>query len=70
MILLLTACLLAEPSHCAEFRLAGDRKLPGDGPLVCLLTAQTQLADWRRSHPAYAVTGWRCVRAALIEVPA
>lgn len=55
--LVVTACLAADPSLCA------DRLLPTPGPLTeaaCLAGAEARIAAWIALHPDLTPGDWRC----------
>ncbi|WP_102110327.1 hypothetical protein [Oceaniglobus roseus] len=50
------ACLEAQMSTCRK-----EQLLFSDVPLmVCMLQAQTQLAQWSESHLGWKITRWTC----------
>ncbi|MCJ2128763.1 hypothetical protein [Methylobacterium sp. E-045] len=58
MLILLSICLAAQPSHCKEDRISLSYE--ATNPFICLRTAQSALATWQESHPEWHVTRWRC----------
>lgn len=62
MIIVLSACLIAEPSTCKDF------KVPLDGDMdttQCAMSAPPFFARWSEEHPAWRVKKWRCTPAGL-----
>ncbi|GJD89111.1 hypothetical protein BHAOGJBA_2637 [Methylobacterium hispanicum] len=59
MFILLSICLLAQPSTCKEDKI--DLSFEARSPFVCLRNAQSALATWQESHPEWHVARWRCV---------
>ncbi len=58
MILLLSICLVAQPSTCREDRI--QLAYESTNPFLCLRTAQSSLATWQAAHPEWHVERWRC----------
>ncbi|SDM50000.1 hypothetical protein SAMN05216360_102266 [Methylobacterium phyllostachyos] len=65
MLLLLSICLVAQPSTCREDRI--EMSSGASSPFVCLRNSQSALAVWQASHPEWHVERWRC--AAKGSVP-
>lgn len=55
--LVLTVCLLSEPAKCHDERL---RVLDADVTLLQCMMTIPDLVSWRRQHPGWRVSGWRC----------
>jgi hypothetical protein len=56
--LVLTVCVLANPTNCREEHLYFESR----GSLFqCMMLAPTQIAKWSETHPAVKVTRWQCV---------
>ncbi|MGU3360975.1 hypothetical protein ACLBWX_11630 [Methylobacterium sp. M6A4_1b] len=58
MLILLSICLLAQPSECREDKI--DLSFEARSPTVCLRNSQSALAKWQEEHPEWHVTKWRC----------
>lgn len=58
MLILMSVCLLSEPATCREERI--DLSYEATSPVVCLRNAQSALAAWQETHPAWHVAKWRC----------
>ena len=57
LVLILTVCSLASPSHCNEARL----QFTADESLTqCMMQAQPYMAQWAGEHPDARITRWRC----------
>lgn len=58
MLLLLSACLIAQPATCR------DEQIPVGGgaanAFICLRNSQSVLAQWQDEHPEWHVEKWRC----------
>ncbi|TVQ56158.1 MAG: hypothetical protein EA355_07950 [Rhodobacteraceae bacterium] len=59
MELIVVACLISAPERCAEHRLLLD--IHGLDPAQCVYSSPIRVAQWSIQHPAWRVTGWRCV---------
>ncbi|MCB5204945.1 hypothetical protein LH464_20995 [Neorhizobium sp. T786] len=56
--LVLTVCVLANPSNCRTEHLYFESQ----GSLFqCMILAPTQIAKWSESHPAVRIVRWKCV---------
>ena len=66
MLMLLSVCLIAEPSRCYEERIPVSYENPN--PFVCLRNSQATLAKWQGDHPDWTIKKWRC--AAKDNLPA
>ncbi|MDP9836318.1 hypothetical protein J2T09_001062 [Neorhizobium huautlense] len=55
--LILTVCLLANPTSCREEHLLFESR----GSLFqCMILAPTEIAKWSEEHPALLIKRWRC----------
>jgi hypothetical protein len=62
MTIILSACLIADPRQCKDFR------LPLDGEMTttsCAMNAPPFFAQWSEEHPAWRVMRWKCQPAGL-----
>ena len=55
--LVLTVCLVAEPSSCRTEHLYFER---GGGLMQCTVMAPPEIARWSEAHPKFRVARWRC----------
>jgi hypothetical protein len=56
--LVLTVCLLANPSNCRDEHLYFESR----GSLVqCMLLAPAEIAKWTEQHPGRKVVKWKCL---------
>jgi len=56
--LVLTVCLLANPSSCRTEHLYFESR----GSLVqCMILAPAEIAKWSGNHPSLKITRWTCV---------
>jgi hypothetical protein len=60
MLILMSICLLADPSSCREERLSFSFEEPN--AMACLVRSQETIAEWQRSHPEWRIDRWRCVQ--------
>ncbi len=58
MLILLSVCLLTQPTNCREDRI--QLSYEATSPFMCLRHAQSALATWQASHPEWHVERWRC----------
>jgi len=63
--ILLTACLIGEPSTCREHKIALH---PGVSLTQCLMTAPPHLAQWSQEHPGWHVERWQCGNASRQDI--
>ncbi|GGD36456.1 hypothetical protein GCM10011335_44320 [Aureimonas glaciei] len=55
--LVLSVCLLADPTSCEEQRLSYESR----GTLAqCMMLSTPYVADWAGNHPKWKVVGWKC----------
>lgn len=65
MTIILSACLIADPSQCKNFRLP----ISGDmDSLRCAMSAPPHFAKWMEEHPAWRVMRWKCVPASENDI--
>ncbi|MBB3238449.1 hypothetical protein [Phyllobacterium endophyticum] len=55
--LVLTICLLSDPTSCREERLHFESR---GGLHNCMFLAPTEIAKWSGDHPKVKVVRWRC----------
>jgi hypothetical protein len=54
--LLIAACLTS--GECRDFALLYDSREVS--MMTCLVSGQTELAQWQTSHPEWQIIRWRC----------
>lgn len=67
MTIILSACLVAEPSKCKDFRIPLEVSEPMD-VTRCAVQAPPYFAQWSEEHPAWQVRKWRCQPASLNDI--
>lgn len=55
--IILSACLIAHPEQCREFKIQTDFKMPAK---YCTMAAQPVVAQWAGDHPQWQVGRWSC----------
>lgn len=55
--LVLTICLVSNPSSCREERLHFENR---GNLLNCMFLAPAEIAKWTEEHPKLRVTRWKC----------
>ena len=55
--LVLTICLISDPSSCREEHLHFENK---GNLLNCMFLAPMEIAKWSEEHPKLRVVRWRC----------
>jgi hypothetical protein len=55
--ILLTVCLIGDPSQCRDHRIA---LTPGTTLVQCLMAAPPHIAQWSEDHPGWHVERWQC----------
>lgn len=66
MWILLSVCLVAEPTDCREERIRWSFERAGSQ--ACFVTSQQAIAEWQGSHPLWRVARWRCVARGSLPV--
>lgn len=67
MLVVMTICLLSAPQSCREERLSFSYE--DASYMGCIVHAQSTLAEWQQSHPAWRINRWRCVPRNAVDVP-
>ena len=62
MTIILSACLVADPNQCKDFRLPLDVDMDSTH---CAMSAPPYFAKWMDDHPAWQVVRWTCVPASV-----
>ena len=57
MELVLTVCLLADPSKCEERSIG---LYPDMTAMACVMQGQPQIATWAETHPGLSIERWTC----------
>ena len=60
MTIVLSACLIANPGQCKDFRVPIDVDMD---PGKCTMVAPPYFAQWADEHPAWRVMRWKCLPA-------
>jgi hypothetical protein len=55
--LVLTVCLLANPTECRTEHLHFESR---GSPTQCMFLAPPEIAKWTEEHPAFKVVRWKC----------
>lgn len=56
--LVVSVCLLANPSQCKEVSLVYLAE--GTTPMQCMMASPTEIARWSESHPKWFARKWAC----------
>ncbi|MFA5949480.1 MAG: hypothetical protein WC807_04290 [Hyphomicrobium sp.] len=67
MTIILSACLVAEPNQCKDFRIPLDVSEQMDVG-QCAVAAPPYFAQWSEEHPAWRVRRWKCQPAGLNDI--
>ena len=59
MLILMSVCLLADPTSCREERIGFS--FEEASPFACVVHSQGAIASWQKDHPEWRVSEWRCV---------
>lgn len=59
--LLMTVCLLSDPSRCKDVPLTYSAEHLT--PMQCMMGAQPEIAKWIDSHPKWTLKRWTCQKA-------
>ena len=60
--IILSACLIADPGQCREFKIQTDFQMPAK---YCTMAAQPIVAQWAGEHPQWEIKGWSCQPSTL-----
>lgn len=58
--IILSACLIADPNQCKDFKIPLDASTDGMDPQSCAMLAPPYFAQWASEHPAWQVRRWKC----------
>ena len=64
MTIILSACLIAEPSQCKDFKIPLNIAESMDTN-QCAIQAPPYFAQWAEDHPAWRVMKWKCQPAGM-----
>lgn len=67
MLILLSVCLLSNPTSCHEERL--NFSFERVSAMGCMVHSQAVIAEWQQGHPAWQVQRWRCAAPGSIAIP-
>jgi|APFEC2959095171_1045051.scaffolds.fasta_scaffold28232_2 hypothetical protein len=62
--IILSACLIANPSHCRDFKIPLDAEVGMDS-MRCAMAAQPHFAKWNEEHPQWRIKRWKCQTASM-----
>ena len=65
IIIVISACLIADPSVCKDHRVPLLRNID---PAQCAQDALPHFAGWAAAHPAWTIKRWRCTTASVEEL--
>jgi hypothetical protein len=60
--IILSACLIADPGQCREFKIQTDFQMPAK---YCTMKAQPVVAQWSGEHPQWEIKAWSCQPSSL-----
>ena len=63
--IVISACLIADPSVCKDHRVPLLRNID---PAQCAQDALPHFAGWAAAHPAWTIKSWRCTTASVEEL--
>ena len=55
--IILSACLIANPKQCQDFKIQVDFQMPAK---YCPVRAQPVVAQWAGDHPQWQIERWKC----------
>jgi hypothetical protein len=55
--IVLSACLIADPKQCRDFKIETDFQMPAK---YCTMRAQPVVAQWSGEHPQWQIKNWSC----------
>jgi len=64
MTIILSACLVADPNQCKDFRLPLDVQMDST---QCTMSAPPYFAQWMEDHPKWQVRRWKCQPGSLSD---
>ena len=67
MLILLSVCLLSNPSSCHEERL--NFSFEHVSSMACMMRSQFAIAEWQQGHPDLQVKRWRCSSPRALSIP-
>lgn len=60
--IILSACLIADPQQCRDFRIPLDIDMD---TLRCAMAAPPYFAKWVEEHPQWRIRRWKCQPASM-----
>ena len=63
--IVISACLIADPSVCKDHRVPLLRNID---PAQCAQDALPHFAAWAAAHPAWKIKRWRCTTTSVEEL--
>ena len=63
--IVISACLVANPNVCKDYRVP---LADGVNSQRCLLEAQPHLPRWAEAHPRWQIKSWRCARGDFHDI--
>ena len=65
IIIVISACLIADPSVCKDHRVPLLRNI---APNHCMQSAPPHFARWAAANPDWTIKRWRCTTASVEEL--
>ena len=65
MFVILTVCLMSNPTNCKEERV--QQSVEERSPVSCVVEGQSTVAVWQTQHPAWHVDKWKCVPKSRLD---
>ncbi len=62
---ILSACLIADPNQCRDFKIPVDFKMPAK---YCTAAATPVCARWANEHPQWQIKRWKCQSSTLNDI--
>ena len=63
--IILSACLVADPNQCKDFKIPVDFKMPAK---YCTAAAAPVCAQWANEHPQWQIKRWMCRPASVNDI--
>jgi hypothetical protein len=65
LAIIVSACLIADPNECRDFKIPVDFKMPAK---YCAMAAAPVYAQWAKEHPQWEIKRWKCQSATLNDI--
>ncbi len=65
LAIILSACLIADPNQCRDFKLLVDFAMPAQ---YCTMAAAPVVAQWSAEHPQWQIKRWQCQPATTNDI--